>query len=742
MYDAGLKVTNAWGSLIWPAHLYNAVTEEGCCDCFWPDMEQLFDMFGDEQFFVGGKPQNIPDYATRFMLQVGVSASSLTSSRRPKQTSIDDFFRAGARFLTTRASIHGRFKARYQNNANRMNWTQESINQILVMAEKAGDAKERNKDKKKKRKKNEPKSKAAARISPIELLGELGEAMGEEIEELAFPYLIMHRSNWELMDLVRTTYQPLLMSWYGSDFVQQEWELPFLVGHILTQAETSASILIPAGKVIDLINTSGTMSDASKQMYRLMGGDDDVSEEIVESLDSLRGSGAMDMEEYSHESDVDSEDADYSKPLDDFLERNTLLQIIILQWVDVCGVLRSRLLPVATFRKIVDSGGHLECAPLDTCVPTTADFIPNIMPYFGHKGKIWPDISTLRIAHDGSGLGNAAICFGGIEFENSDARSILKAVVDRAKESDGLAFLVGMELEFCLLIPGTLDPAEPAPPGVAGTSRTLRSKVWPFLNEAIIALTDAGVGVEQSVKEYGTSAYEIALSPLPPIEAVDAYVYATELIKNVAYKHGLVATFYPTPYDGDIGQKNGEHIHISATSTNESWDPDTAMAGILSHIPALTALGMAQVDSYERVGIGRMGAGGLVGWGGNNRDMPVRRVTNNHWEMRVNDGTSNPYAMVAGIIGAALDPKPLQIKEASRFTLMYSEEEKQQLGLTKPLPTTLEAALEELENDRAWACSVLGEEYVEWFLALKKAEMKTVSDMDVQERRLFMLNYF
>ncbi|KAF5667205.1 fluG-like protein [Fusarium heterosporum] len=436
------------------------------------------------------------------------------------------------------------------------------------------------------------------------------------------------------------------------------------------------------------------------------------------------------------------ENPSHSQPLDDLLERNPSLQIIILQWVDVCGVLRSRLLPVATFRKIVDSGSHLDCAPIDTCVPTTADFIPNIMPYFGHKGKIWPDISSLRIAHDGAGLGNTAICFGDIEFGNSDARSILKALVNGAKESQGLEFLVGMELEFCLLTPGTLDPAEPAPPGVAGTSRTLRSKVWPILNEAITALTEAGVGVEQSVKEYGVSAYEIALSPLPPVEAIDAYVYATELIKNVAYKHGLVATFYPTPYDGDMGQRSGEHIHISATSTDENWNPDTAMAGILSHIPALTALGMPQVDSYERVGIGKMGAGGLVGWGGNNRDMPVRRVATNHWEIRVNDGTSNPYAMVAGIIGATLNPKVLDIKEATRFTLMYSEEEKQELGLTKLLPTTLEAALEELENDRAWASSVLGEGYVEWFLALKKAEMNTVSNMDVQERRLFMLNYF
>ncbi|KAF5667204.1 Ank-repeat mbp1 [Fusarium heterosporum] len=134
------------------------------------------------------------------------------------------------------------------------------------MAEKGSDAKEENKIKKK-GKKDTAKSKGAVRISPVALLGELGDAIEKEVEEPAFPYLIMHRSNWDLLDLVKVRYESLLKSWYGPAFVQQEWELPFLVGHILTQAETTASILAPAGKVIDTINISGAMSLASKRMY-------------------------------------------------------------------------------------------------------------------------------------------------------------------------------------------------------------------------------------------------------------------------------------------------------------------------------------------------------------------------------------------------------------------------------------------------------------------------------------------
>ncbi|PNP76973.1 hypothetical protein FNYG_09586 [Fusarium nygamai] len=412
---------------------------------------------------------------------------------------------------------------------------------------------------------------------------------------------------------------------------------------------------------------------------------------------------------------------------EEFFSRNSSIEVVILQWVDICGISRTRLLPASRFKNLVKSGGHFDCAPLDTLVPTTAELIPQLFALFNGKGKIHPDVSSIRtMKHDASGIGNTARCVGTVDFQNTDARLLLKDIVKKAEDSHGLTFRVGIELEFCLLVPGTLEAAEPAKP------RSPQSR------------DEAGIEVEQVIKEYGTSAYEVVLPPLPPVEAVDAYYYAKELIQNVAHKYRILATFYPTPYDGEQGQKSGQHIHISATPKEEDkdWNPDDTLAGILSHIPALMALGMCQVDSYERVNIGRMCTGGLVGWGDNNRDMPVRRATKNHWEIRINDATSNSYAMVAGIIGAALDSKPLTIGNATEFTLMYSDEEREKMGLTKLLPTSLEAALKELEDDRAWADSVLGQGYIDWFLALKRAEMKTVSKMEIKERRMHMLSFF
>ncbi|KAF5690474.1 hypothetical protein FDENT_3858 [Fusarium denticulatum] len=92
MHEAGLRVTNAWGSIILPAHLEDVISEEGLTKTWWLDMETLFKIFGDEAFFVGGKPHTRSDYVNRFMLQVGISASTLSKNRRKgKKMALEDF---------------------------------------------------------------------------------------------------------------------------------------------------------------------------------------------------------------------------------------------------------------------------------------------------------------------------------------------------------------------------------------------------------------------------------------------------------------------------------------------------------------------------------------------------------------------------------------------------------------------------------------------------------------------------
>jgi hypothetical protein len=97
MHEAGLIVTNAWGSLILPGLLYSALRATQFAKIPWMDMNQLSTIFGDEQFVVGGHPDKLSDYAKRFMLQIGVSAAAFAKQRRRgAKMGVEDFSRGGA----------------------------------------------------------------------------------------------------------------------------------------------------------------------------------------------------------------------------------------------------------------------------------------------------------------------------------------------------------------------------------------------------------------------------------------------------------------------------------------------------------------------------------------------------------------------------------------------------------------------------------------------------------------------
>ncbi|KAJ4314582.1 hypothetical protein N0V84_008806 [Fusarium piperis] len=285
VHDVGLAITNAWGSIIPLAHLYNAVTNEGYSNCFWGDMETLFHLLGEEQFFVGGPPDNTADYAKRFLLQIGVSSSVFANRRRHSRVTVDDFSRAATRFLKPHAPIHSSLRDRYQNNMSRMNWSPESIEEILSQSEMqlTAVALARLKGKR-------PGTAQAVRVSLPELLACLGEAIESEIHELAFPYALMHIATWAFLTTIIPGYDQVLRDTFGQTYTQQ-WQLPFMIGHILALADGmdgwDHSILNMAGRAMDAMATleNGT-SMATRQMFKLCGRDFKISRKELDRLRS------------------------------------------------------------------------------------------------------------------------------------------------------------------------------------------------------------------------------------------------------------------------------------------------------------------------------------------------------------------------------------------------------------------------------------------------------------------------
>ena len=357
--------------------------------------------------------------------------------------------------------------------------------------------------------------------------------------------------------------------------------------------------------------------------------------------------------------------------LDAFLASHPEVKLINMQYLDLSAVMRSRIVPVETLRKTLEGDGyHLGSGSVaDMCLPSDNAIIEEIVPHIIPKGRLIPDVSTLRMCYDSAKLGNTAVVFASLEMDglDLDPRVLLKRTVAAAEEEHGLKFLVGHEIEFCFMEMDRSKAPLEQQMGLHNGSFTSRSRYWPVLNEILVALAEEGLFAIEAHKEYGPTQFEIALPPYPPVESVDVLLYARELIKDIAYRHGLIATIYPHAFAAAAGhhETNGQRIHISATPAKESssFDPDQFLGGLLSHIPALCAIGMASVDSYGRTARGHFGCGDFVAYGTNNRSTAIRLVSKNHWELRCVDATSNPYLMIAGMISAGLDSKPLTLED-------------------------------------------------------------------------------
>lgn len=206
---------------------------------------------------------------------------------------------------------------------------------------------------------------------------------------------------------------------------------------------------------------------------------------------------------------------------------------------------------------------------------------------------------------------------------------------------------------------------------------------------------------------------EIALAPEPALAAVDSLVLAQEAIRTICVRRGIKATMSPKPTLA--GPSNGLYLHRSLSQPGRVL-ADTFVAGILDHMGSLCAFGMANYDSYGRSASDCASA--WIGFGFDNRDLPVRKISEWHWELRMMDGTANPYLFVGAVLLAALDglekKTELVWKDCKFFPDMMDGEMRIEFGIDKRMPITLKEALDCLKMDTALKTSI-GEDLIQWF---------------------------
>ncbi len=191
------------------------------------------------------------------------------------------------------------------------------------------------------------------------------------------------------------------------------------------------------------------------------------------------------------------------------------------------------------------------------------------------------------------------------------------------------------------------------------------------ISEICSTMTGLGWGPYQNDHEDANGQFEINWNYNDALTTADQLCFFKFMVKSIAEKHGLRATFMPKPFINLTG--NGCHVHLSVWDAsgekNLFHDPKGEMGlsklayhflgGLMHHAEALVAITNPTVNSYKRINApvtlsGATWSPNTVTFGGNNRTHMVRIPDEGRTEFRLPDGAANPYLMMAGILAAGV----------------------------------------------------------------------------------------
>jgi len=327
----------------------------------------------------------------------------------------------------------------------------------------------------------------------------------------------------------------------------------------------------------------------------------------------------------------------------------------------------------------------------------------------------------------------------GVPFEG-DPRYILKRNLKRAADL-GYTFYVGPELEFFYF----QDSESTVPLDQGGYfDMTPRDAATEMRKDTVLMLEEMGIGVEYSHHEVAPSQHEIDMRYTDALTMADNVMTYRLIVKEVALKHGVYATFMPKPVFGING--SGMHVHQSLFKgdRNAFFDKDDEyhlsniargyIAGLLAHAPEITAVTNQWVNSYKRLVPGYE-APVYLSWARRNRSDLIRvpeyrpgREKATRLEYRSPDPACNPYLafsvmLAAGLEGIEKEMKPPKPVEENVYEMSEAERQKRDIGT---LPASLLEAILLSEKSKL-VREALGEHVFVAFIQNKKIEWENYS---------------
>ncbi len=403
------------------------------------------------------------------------------------------------------------------------------------------------------------------------------------------------------------------------------------------------------------------------------------------------------------------------------------IKYFLISFVDLFGVLRSKLVPTQAINEMQKNGAGfagfatwLDMSPADTDMFAIPD--PNsLIQLPWNKDVGW-------LASD--------LWMNGKPVEASP-RNMLKKQIERLKNKD-MILKSGVECEYFLINPEgneIADKRDNQSKPCYDQSALMRQ--YNLIKEICDAMLSLDWGPYQNDHEDANGQFEMNWNYSDSLTTADRHVFFKFMVKTIAEKHNLRATFMPKPFEKLTG--NGCHAHISLWSGNKNLfldkgdklgltrDAYNFLGGIMHSGEALSAFFNPTINSYRRIDAPVTSSGATwspsrISYTGNNRTHMIRVPDPGRFELRLMDGSTNPYLLQAGVIAAGIDG--LEKKRdpgPPLFVNMYTDA--QNYPKIKKLPTDLEEALENLDKNEILNAA-FGEKVLKSYLKLKKQELK------------------
>ena len=402
------------------------------------------------------------------------------------------------------------------------------------------------------------------------------------------------------------------------------------------------------------------------------------------------------------------------------------IKYFLISYVDLFGTLRAKLAPAAAIGDMAKEGAGfagfaswLDMTPADPdvlAIPDPASLIQ--LPWKKEVGWL------------------AADPYMNGKLVEQAPRVILKRMKDKAAKA-GYELKTGVECEYFLVSPdgsAISDPADIQSKPCYDQSALMRR--YEVISEICDSMLELGWGPYQNDHEDANGQFEMNWLYDDCLVTADRQAFFKYMVKAIAEKHGLRATFMPKPFPNLTG--SGCHVHVSLWKNGKNLFEDgndglglsrTAynfIGGVMNAAQDLCAITNPTVNSYKRINApvtlsGATWSPNTVTYAGNNRTHMIRIPGSGRFELRLADGAANPYLLPAALLAAGLDGMAKNIDPGKPLDIdMYAEGHKAPKD-TKKLPLNLLDALR-LTQKSDLLRRELGGEFIDSYVKLKNRE--------------------